>query len=43
MILVLDTNCLIHILSKASPYHWLFQAIKSGEITLAVTTEILAE
>lgn len=43
MIIVLDTNCLIHILSKRSPYHWLFQAIKSGEITLAITTEIITE
>ena len=43
MILVLDTNCLIHILSKNSPHHWLFQTIKSGEIKLAITTEIISE
>ncbi len=43
MILVLDTNCLIHILSKDAEHHWLFTAILNSEVTLALTTEIISE
>jgi len=43
VILVLDTNCLIHILSKDAEHHWLFTAILNSEVTLALTTEIISE
>jgi len=40
---VLDTNCLMVAAPRRSQYHWFYQLLKAGEITLAVTTEILAE
>ena len=43
MIIVLDTNCLIHILGKQAEHHWLYQEIKKGKIKLAVTSEIINE
>lgn len=43
MIIVLDTNCLIHILGRNSEHHWLYQAIMEGKIKIALTTEILNE
>lgn len=36
-------NCLIHILGKNAEHRWLFDAILSGEISLAVTSEIINE
>lgn len=43
MKIVLDTNCLVVILPLSSPYRWVFDKIKSGEIELAVSNEILFE
>lgn len=43
MILVLDTNCLIHILSQNAKHRWLFDEILAGNIRLALTSEILHE
>lgn len=43
MIIVLDTNCLIHILGRNSEHHWLYKAIMDGKIQIALTTEILNE
>ncbi len=43
MLIVLDTNCLIQILPRQAEHRWLFDAILSGEISLAVSTEILLE
>ena len=41
--IVLDTNILIAIISKKSPYRWLFDCIIAGEVSLCVTTDILLE
>ncbi|MEM1120133.1 MAG: hypothetical protein AAGJ18_06765 [Bacteroidota bacterium] len=43
MIIVSDTNCPIHILGREAEHRWLFDAIVSGKISLAVTSEILNE
>ncbi|MFQ5447219.1 MAG: putative toxin-antitoxin system toxin component, PIN family [Saprospiraceae bacterium] len=43
MTIVLDTNCLIQILPKQAEHRWLFDALLRGEITLAITTEIILE
>ena len=43
MTIVLDTNCLIQILPRQAEHRWLYDAILSGSITLALTTEILLE
>jgi len=41
--IVLDTNCLLQILPKRSPYRWLLDMIRSGKVRLALSNEILAE
>lgn len=41
--IVLDTNCLLQILPKRSPYRWLLDMVRDGEIRLALSNEILAE
>lgn len=41
--IVLDTNILIAIISKKSPFRWLFDCIIAGEVSLCVTTDILLE
>jgi putative PIN family toxin of toxin-antitoxin system len=41
--IVLDTNCLVVALPKASPYRWLWNAFRSKRFTLCFTTEILQE
>ncbi len=41
--LVLDTNILVAIIGRKSPFRWIFDAIISGKIALCVTTEILLE
>ena len=41
--IVLDTNVLIAIISKKSPFRWLFDCIVAGEVSLCVTTDILLE
>lgn len=43
MRIVLDTNCLLAVVPAASPYRPVFDAIRSGRVALAVTTEILDE
>ena len=40
---VIDTNVLIAIIGKHSPYRWIFDKIIEGEMSLCVTTEILLE
>jgi uncharacterized protein len=41
--IVIDTNILIAIIGKKSPFRWIFDAIVSGKIALCITTEILLE
>ncbi len=43
MKIVLDTNCLLMIVSKKSQYRKVFDLICSGEIRLAISNEILTE
>lgn len=43
MRIVLDTNILVAIIGRKSPFRWLFDSIISGKISLCVTTEILLE
>ncbi len=43
MRVVLDTNVLLVAISPRSADYWLFQALLRGELTLCVTTDILAE
>lgn len=40
---VIDTNILIAIISKKSPYRWIFDCIIKGKIILSISTEILLE
>ena len=41
--IVLDTNILVAIIGRKSPFRWIFDAIIRGDIALCVTTEILLE
>ena len=41
--LVLDTNCLIQIVSPRSKYHFLWDSFVRGENTLCVSNEIIEE
>lgn len=43
MRIVLDTNCLLAIIPRVSPYRAVFDAYRSGHFELAVSTEILEE
>ncbi len=43
MRIVLDTNCLLSILPKVSPYRTVFDAYRNQRFELAVSTPILAE
>lgn len=43
MRIVLDTNCLLVIVAKTSPYRWIYDKILLGEIEIVLTTEILSE
>ena len=43
MIVVIDTNCLLQILPRSSPYRWLYNLILQGKIELALPTEIINE
>ena len=43
MNIVLDTNCLIQILPRGSVNRWVFDALLQGQLTLSLTTEIVAE
>lgn len=42
-LVVLDTNCLVQMISSASPYRPAWMAFRQGRYTLCVTTEILNE
>ncbi len=41
--IVLDTNILIAIISRRSPFRWIFDCIIEGKIILCVSNEILFE
>ena len=41
--LVLDTNILVAIIGRKSPFRWLFDAIINGKINLCVSIDILFE
>lgn len=41
--IVLDTNILVAIIGRKSPYRWIFDCIINGKIILCITTEILLE
>lgn len=41
--IVLDTNILIAIIGRKSPYRWIFDRIISGRIRLCVSNEIIFE
>ena len=43
MRIVLDTNIVLVMISKRSPFRWVFDAFLDGKYTLCVTTDILAE
>jgi putative PIN family toxin of toxin-antitoxin system len=43
MKIVLDTNCLVRVLPKKSPYRCLWEAFLHGEFDLCFTTEMLHE
>ena len=43
MKIVLDTNCLVRVLPKKSPYRCLWDAFLRGEFDLCFTTEMLHE
>ncbi len=43
MRLVINTNCLLAAVPRRSQYRWLYDAVLSGGVELAVTTEILLE
>jgi uncharacterized protein len=43
MRILIDTNCLLMCVPRRSVHHWLFQAVRDGEIQLVITTEILME
>ena len=40
---VIDTNCLLQIISRRSPYRPIWEAFLAGRFTLCVSEEILAE
>ena len=43
MRIVFDTNCLVASIPRQSPYRPVYESIRQGKISLAVTTEILGE
>ncbi|HRJ14708.1 MAG: putative toxin-antitoxin system toxin component, PIN family [Saprospiraceae bacterium] len=43
MLIVLDTNCLIQVLPQKAKFRALYDALLNGELSLALTTEIIAE
>jgi len=40
---VIDTNIIISIIGKKSPYRWVFDAIINGDLILCISNEILWE
>lgn len=43
MTLLLDTNILLVIVLRRSPYHWVYQSLRQGDFSLVVSTDILEE
>lgn len=43
MRVVIDTNIIIAIINRSSPYRWIFDCIINGKLVLCVSTEILLE
>ncbi len=43
MRIVFDTNCLVASLPRQSPYRPVYESIRQGRVSLAVTTDILGE
>lgn len=43
MRVVLDTNCLLVVVPKKSPFRWVYDKLLNGEIEWVITTEILSE
>jgi uncharacterized protein len=43
MRIVLDTNCLIQIVGRNTPYHKIFQEILTGRLTLLLSKEVVLE
>ncbi len=41
--IILDTNCLLVVVPKRSPFRWIYDEVLNNEIELVVTTEILLE
>ncbi len=41
--IVIDTNILIAIIGKKSPFRWIFDCLINGKLALCVSTEILLE
>ncbi|MDQ3636248.1 MAG: putative toxin-antitoxin system toxin component, PIN family [Acidobacteriota bacterium] len=41
--IVLDTNILLAIISRKSPFRWIFDCITNGKIILCISNEILFE
>ena len=41
--IVLDTNILVTIIGRKSPFRWLFDTIIAGEVALCVSTDIMLE
>ena len=41
--IVVDINCLLQIVPKRSPHRWLYDMILRGNISLAISSEILLE
>ncbi len=41
--IILDTNCLLVVVPKRSPFRWIYDGILNNEIELVVSTEILLE
>lgn len=41
--IVIDTNCLLAAVPRRSKFYWLYELLKTGQLRLAVSTEILEE
>ena len=41
--IVLDINCFLQVIPKRAPKRWLYDLILQGELTMAVSSEILLE
>ena len=43
MKIVIDTNCLIQMVGRNTPYHAVFKAVLSGQLTLLLSKEVALE